>query len=73
MEIINTDQYVFLPLRYILENVLLTHEALVWACQSNLDMIFLKQMILWIENLFLELWQKLVFMMFSSKWLNSFL
>jgi hypothetical protein len=35
MEIISPDQSAFLPLRFILDNVLLTHETLEWAEYSN--------------------------------------
>jgi hypothetical protein len=42
MEIINPDQSAFLPLRFILDNVLLTQETLEWAEYSNQPLVFLK-------------------------------
>jgi hypothetical protein len=41
-EIIHEDQTGFLPLRYILDNVLLQHEAIEWARESRQEMLLLK-------------------------------
>lgn len=42
MEIIDVDQTTFLLIRYIINNVLLTHETINWAKRSKHDLIFLK-------------------------------
>ncbi len=42
MEIIDVDQTTFLLIRYIINNVLLTHETINWAKRSKHDFIFLK-------------------------------
>jgi hypothetical protein len=42
MEIISPDQSAYLPLRFILDNILLTHETLEWADFSNQPLVFLK-------------------------------
>ena len=42
MEVINSDHTDFLPLRFILDNILLTHESSQWAKESCQDSIFLK-------------------------------
>lgn len=42
MEIIYNDQIALLPLRFILDNILLTHESLKRAKESRQDLIFLK-------------------------------
>jgi hypothetical protein len=42
MEIISPDQSAFLPLRFILDNILLTHETMEWATHSDQPLIFLK-------------------------------
>jgi exonuclease III len=41
-EIIGCEQSAFLPLRFILDNILLTQETLAWADQSRQDLLFLK-------------------------------
>jgi hypothetical protein len=41
-EIIHEDQTSFLPMRYILDNVLLQHEAIEWARESRQEMLLLK-------------------------------
>jgi hypothetical protein len=41
-EIIHEDQTGFLPLQYILDNVLLQHEAIEWAWESRQKMLLLK-------------------------------
>jgi hypothetical protein len=41
-EIISCEQSDFLPLRFILDNILLTHGTIAWAGQSKQDLIFLK-------------------------------
>jgi hypothetical protein len=41
-EVISEDQSAFLPLRYILEIVLVTHETIQWACKSEQEMVLLK-------------------------------
>lgn len=43
MELINFDQAAFLPMRYILDNILLTHEVIDWASHSDQPLVFLKQ------------------------------
>lgn len=42
MEIIDFNQSAFLPMRYILDNILLTHKVMDWAAQSGQPLIFLK-------------------------------
>jgi hypothetical protein len=42
MEIISHDQSAFLPMRFILDNILLTQETMAWAKFSEQDLIFLK-------------------------------
>ena len=42
MEVISPDQSAFLPLRFILDNLLITQETMAWAEASNQSMIFLK-------------------------------
>jgi hypothetical protein len=42
MEVINLDQSAFLPLRVILDNILLTQEMMSWAKQSRQSLLFLK-------------------------------
>lgn len=42
MEIISFDQCAFFPLRFILDNILLTHKMLEWAAYSKHPLIFLK-------------------------------
>jgi hypothetical protein len=42
MEIISLDQSAFLPLRFIFDNILLTHETIDWAEYSGQPLIFLK-------------------------------
>ncbi len=42
IEVINSDHYAFLPLRYILDNVLLTRETIDKVRCSKQDSIFLK-------------------------------
>jgi hypothetical protein len=42
MEIISPDQSAFLPLRLILDNILLTHETLEWAEHTNQLLVILK-------------------------------
>jgi hypothetical protein len=42
MEIISQDQSAFLPLRFILDNILLTHETIDWAEHSGQLLVFLK-------------------------------
>jgi exonuclease III len=41
-EVISCEQSAFLPLRFILDNILLTQEMMVWAEQSRQAMLFLK-------------------------------
>ena len=42
MEVISHDQSAFLPMRYILDNLLLTHETIDFAKFSNQPFLFLK-------------------------------
>ena len=42
VEVIDSDQIAFLPLRCILDNILLTHESIQWAKESRQKYIFLK-------------------------------
>ena len=42
MEIISFDQFAFLPMRFILDNILLTNETMAWAEQTGQSFIFLK-------------------------------
>jgi hypothetical protein len=42
MELISADQSAFLPMRYILDNIFLTHETISHAKQSNQPLLFLK-------------------------------
>lgn len=41
-DVVSEDETTFLLLRYILDNVLVTHETIVWAKESQQDMILLK-------------------------------
>lgn len=41
MDIISPDQSAFLPTRFILDNIFLTHETMDWASHSNQALIFL--------------------------------
>jgi len=42
VDVINEDQKTFLSMRCILDNVLVTHETIAWAKESDQDMILLK-------------------------------
>lgn len=42
MEIIDPDQSTFLPLRFILDNIMLSHETIEWAEHTKQPLIFLK-------------------------------
>jgi hypothetical protein len=42
VEVINNDQIVFLPLRFILDNTLLTHDSIQWAKEWCHDLILVK-------------------------------
>jgi hypothetical protein len=42
MDVISPDQSAFLPLRFILDNILLTQETMAWAEHSGQPLIFLK-------------------------------
>ena len=42
MDMISPDQSAFLPLRFILDNLLITQETLAWTEASNQPLIFLK-------------------------------
>ena len=42
LEEINNDQTIFLPLWFIVDNILLTHESIQWAKESHQESIFLK-------------------------------
>ena len=42
MDVISPDQSAFLPLRFILDNLLITQETMAWAESSNQPLIFLK-------------------------------
>jgi hypothetical protein len=41
-EIIHEDQTGFLPMCYILDNVLLQHEVIEWSCESSQDILLFK-------------------------------
>lgn len=41
-DVISEDQTSFLPMKYILDNVLVTHETITWAKETDQDMILLK-------------------------------
>lgn len=42
MEMIDVDQSAFLPLRLIMDNIMLTYETIAWAEHSKQPLIFLK-------------------------------
>jgi hypothetical protein len=42
MEVISHDQSVFLPMRFILNNIFFTHQTIQWAKKSKQSLIFLK-------------------------------
>ena len=42
MDVISLDQSTFLPLKFILDNLLITQETMAWAESSNQPLIFLK-------------------------------
>ena len=42
VDVIDSDQIVFLPLRIILDNFVLTHESIQWAMESRQESILLK-------------------------------
>ena len=42
VDVFDSDQTVFLPLRIILDNILLTHESIQWAKESRQESILLK-------------------------------
>ena len=42
MDVISPDQLAFLPLRFILDNLLITQETMAWEESSNQPLIFLK-------------------------------
>jgi hypothetical protein len=42
MEIISSEQSAFLPLRFILDNIMLKQETIAWAERSGQDLLFLK-------------------------------
>lgn len=42
MEVISLDQSAFIPFRYILNNIMLTHETMHWANHSKQPTVFLK-------------------------------
>jgi hypothetical protein len=42
MEMISFDQSAFFPMRFILDNILLTSETMVWVEQTGQPFIFLK-------------------------------
>jgi hypothetical protein len=42
MEIISPDQSAFLPLRFILNNIFLTHETIAYAKKTSQSLVFLK-------------------------------
>jgi hypothetical protein len=41
-KVINANQRIFLPLRYIQDNVLVTHKTLTWAKQTKKDFVYTK-------------------------------
>jgi hypothetical protein len=42
MEVISPDQSAFLPMRFILDNIYLTHETIAYAKQTHQPLLFLK-------------------------------
>jgi hypothetical protein len=42
MDAISQDQLAFLPFKFILNNILLTHETISWAKRSKQPLVFLK-------------------------------
>ena len=42
LEMIHEDQTSFLPMRYILDNVLVQHEVIDWAKVSQQELLLLK-------------------------------
>ena len=42
VEVIDSDQTAFLPLRFILDNIILTHELIQWVKELCQEFIFLK-------------------------------
>jgi hypothetical protein len=42
MEVISPDQSAFLPMRYILDNIVLTQETLNWAKTSKQPLVLMK-------------------------------
>ncbi|CAK9190057.1 unnamed protein product [Sphagnum troendelagicum] len=42
MQVISQDQSAFLPFRYILNNILLTHETITWAKKFKQPPVFFK-------------------------------
>ncbi len=73
MKIIDNDQIAFLPLRYILDNVLLTHQTIDWAKRFKQDMMFLKlkfakvfDKVSW--SFFVQAWKNSGWMQASSTW-----
>jgi hypothetical protein len=42
MEAISQDQSTFLPFRFILNNILLTHETIAWVKKSKQPLVFFK-------------------------------
>ena len=42
VEVIDSDQIALQPLRFILNNILLTHKSIQWAKESQQESIFLK-------------------------------
>jgi len=42
MEVVDTEQTTFIPMKYILDNVLLVEETIDWAWQSNQPLVFFK-------------------------------
>jgi hypothetical protein len=77
-DLINEDQTSFMPLRYILENVMVQSEAIQWAKKTNQDLILLKLdfkkaylscFVSWLRSAFL--WNLSKWLIFYSKMLNA--
>lgn len=74
-DVISPEQTVFLSLWFILDNIVLTHEALHWTKESRQPTVFLKldfskayNKIFW--NLFFKQWMKMGINKKITRWLK---